>query len=73
MQPVDSRQELRAKLNAEPGKLTWKELERHFARGMVIRVAGELDLVEVAACMAGDEKAALEQWLTSGQVARATA
>lgn len=36
---------LRAKLNAETGKLVWNELERHFARGVVIKVAGDLDLL----------------------------
>lgn len=73
MQAPEEREELRAKLNAETGKLTWKELERHFARGVVIRVAGELDLVAVAAAMAEDDKAALERWLTGGEVARASA
>ena len=43
---------LRAKLNAETGKLAWKELERHFARGVVVKVAGDLDLVEVALAVA---------------------
>ena len=33
---VDSDALLRAKLNAETGRLGWKELERHFARGAVI-------------------------------------
>jgi hypothetical protein len=65
--------ELRARLNGETGKLAWGELQRHFARGVVITVAGELDLVEVAACMARDDADALQRWLASGQVARADA
>jgi hypothetical protein len=63
--------ELRTQLNAETGKLSWKELERHFARGVVIHVAGELDLVEVAAAFVRDDRAAVERWLTEGRVARA--
>jgi hypothetical protein len=63
--------ELRAQLNAETGKLSWKELERHFARGVVIEVSGELDLVEVAAAFVRDDRAAVERWLTEGRVARA--
>jgi hypothetical protein len=63
---------LRAQLNAETGKITWPELERHFARGVVIRVAGGLDLIEVALRMARDDRPALERWLTEGTVARAT-
>jgi hypothetical protein len=62
---------LRAKLNAETGRLAWKELERHFARGVVILVAAELDLVEVAFRVSRDDKAAMEAWMAQGQVRRA--
>lgn len=62
---------LHAKLNAETGRLGWKELERHFARGVVVLVAGELDLVEVAFCISRDDKAAVEAWMNAGQVRRA--
>lgn len=64
---------LRAQLNSETGKLSWKELERHFARGVVIRVERGLDLVDVAARFAQDDKATVERWLTEGQIARASA
>ena len=64
---------LRAKLNAETGKLVWKELERHFARGVVILVAAELDLVDVAFRISRDDKAAVEAWLSWGLIRRATA
>jgi hypothetical protein len=63
---------LRAKLNAETGKLPWHELERHFARGLVVKVAGELDLIEVAVAMSHDNKAVVESWLVQGQIARAS-
>ena len=62
---------LRAKLNAETGKLAWSELERHFARGVVIKVAGDLDLVDVAVAMSHDDKAVVEAWLQQGRIARA--
>lgn len=67
MPPIDRGEELRAKLNAETGKITWRELERHFARGVVIRVAEDLDLVEVAYRMAKDDRPAVERWLTEGR------
>lgn len=70
---TESEDILRAKLNAETGKLAWKELERHFARGVVIKVAGDLDLVDVALAMARDDKAAVEAWLARGHIARASA
>jgi len=62
---------LRAKLNAETGKLAWKELERHFARGVVVWVAPELDLVDVAFQVSKDDKAAVEGWMVRGLVRRA--
>ncbi len=65
--------ELRAKLNAETGKIHWPELERHFARGAVIRVTGDLDLVEVAVRMARDDRPAIERWLNEGKMDRASA
>jgi len=58
-------------LNNETGKLSWKELERHFARGAVIKVAVELDLVNVASTFAQDNKAQVESWLLCSQVIRA--
>jgi hypothetical protein len=63
---------LRAHLNGETGKLSWKELERHFARGVVIRVQCELDLVDVAARIVQDDKASVERWMLEGRIARAS-
>lgn len=63
---------LHIKLNAEAGQISWKELERHFARGVLIKVAGELDLIAVAACVSSDDRQSVERWLTTGQIARAT-
>ena len=37
----------------------------------MVKVAAELDLVEVAAAMAEDDKAKFTHWLQTGQVARA--
>jgi hypothetical protein len=64
--------ELRLSLNNETGKLSWDELARHFARGVVIKVANSVDLVEVALKFARDDRQAVEVWLTSGEVAKAT-
>lgn len=69
---TDSDELLRTKLNAETGRLGWKELERHFARGAVIKVAPGMDLVEVALSMARDDKESIAAWLTAGHIARAS-
>ncbi|WP_206952641.1 DUF2288 domain-containing protein [Trinickia acidisoli] len=58
------------KLLAETAKIAWPELERFFARGMLLRVARDLDLVTVAAAVAEDDTAQVAQWLSSGLVER---
>lgn len=71
--PVDLlREDLRDELNKEAGKLEWPELARHYARGVVVCVAPELDLIEVAARFVADDKAFVEAELNSGRIARAT-
>jgi hypothetical protein len=68
MSDEEANQDLRGKLNAETGRLVWPELERHFARGVVIKVDCSLDLVEVAACVAEDNHAAVEAWMKEGRM-----
>ncbi len=69
-QQVDPEIDMKDKLNAETGKVVWKELERHYARGVLIKVEQGLDLVEVAMSFAEDNKESVERWLTSGEVER---
>ncbi len=59
-------------LNAETGLLSWDELIRYFARGVVVRVDSSLDLVEVAKVVCEDNSAVFEKWVAEGLVARAT-
>lgn len=61
---------LYSKLLGETAKIGWAELERFFARGMLLRVARDLDLVTVAAAIAEDDTAQVAQWLSSGLVER---
>lgn len=64
--------DVRDLLNAQTGRLAWFELQRHFARGVVIRVAGDLDLVEAAARVVEDDRAVVGRWLGEGRLAQAT-
>ncbi len=59
----------REKVNLETSKISWKELERFFARGMAVFVASSLDLVDVAYQFSIDNKIQVEQWLRNDQVA----
>ena len=62
--------ELRAKINGETSRMPWKDLERFFASGVVIAVSSELDLVEVAYCVASDDKDAVAKWMGENRIGR---
>lgn len=64
--------ELITRLNAETALIAWSGLLRHFARGVVIHVSAELDLIEVAVCMVRDDKDTLQRWLSDGVMRRAS-
>ena len=59
----------REKVNLETSKISWKELERVFARGTAVFVASPLDLVDVAYQFSIDNKNQVEQWMHNEQVA----
>lgn len=61
---------VRATLNGETARIDWSELQPFFARGMVIKVSATLDLVEVAAHMAIDDKSAMVTWMEKEQVGK---
>ena len=62
---------LRAKLNLETAQLAWRELERHFARGSIIKIAPGMDLVDAALQVAENNAATVQVWLAEGRIARA--
>ena len=68
--PDEEQQLLHAKLNMETSQIGWQELLRYFAGGLVIVVADDLDLVEVAARFTIDDKALVEQWLIDEKIAK---
>ena len=59
---------LHAKLNLETAKMSWKDLERFFASGVLISVGSELDLVDVAVHIANDDKETVAAWLNVGSI-----
>ena len=59
-------------LEASSGTLTWHELARHFARGVVVVASPGCDLVAVAARMAADDADAVRALLEDGTLARAS-
>ena len=73
IQDTDQGADLEALFNAQTGRASWTELERAFARGVLIRVDASLDLVAVAGCFARDEAALIKGWMAAGQVAPVSA
>ena len=61
------------KLLGETARISWQELQPFFARGALLRVESGLDLVEVAAALAEDDRSRVSAWLGSGQLAAVTA
>lgn len=59
---------LRERLNLETARIHWRELERYFASGKVVHVSSELDLIDVAACLAEDQVDHLKAWMSARQV-----
>lgn len=64
----DTDAELRQILNSETGVLKWIEIEKHFARGVVIYVSPESNLLDIAVGFAKDDKMLVKGWLNSGVV-----
>lgn len=65
-------QEWRSRLASETGEIGWPELQRHFARGVVIHLSAGLDLIEVARALEQDDGSAVAAWMAAGQLARAS-
>jgi hypothetical protein len=61
---------MRAKLNTETAKADWTELLPFFAKGQLILVGSQLDLVEVAAHIATNDTANVHAWMSSGQLVK---
>ena len=61
-------EQLLAEFHQQTAQISWRELQPHFARGAVVIVGQELNLVEVAVQLRRDNKVQFEQWLASGAI-----
>jgi len=61
---------LHAKLNQETSQIPWQELLRYFASGIVISVADDLDLVEVAVHISNDDTAVVSCWMEENRLGK---
>ncbi len=69
--PLQPNLELGQKLNLETGQLSWSELQTYFARGIVIVVKKEHDLIEIARLLHDDNKTFIESLIENGDLLRA--
>ena len=59
---------LREKINLETAQINWLELQTFYARGQVVVVSDNLDLVDVAVKLRDDDSAQFKKWLEEGAV-----
>ena len=59
----------RSKIISETAKIPWLDLQRFFASGKVIWIAGNLDLVEVALALQQDDVQSVGNWKDNQQLA----
>lgn len=64
--------QLLLRLNAETARISWQELERHFARGALLTVSPVLDLVAVGVHMINDDKTIIDAMMESGDLSKTT-
>ena len=64
---------LYAKLLGETSTIEWKALEKFFAKGEVLWIAPELDLIEAAQAMSQDEAEKVAAWMASGSLSKVSA
>ena len=60
---------LRREFHSQTARIRWRDLQTYYARGSVVCVTAELDLVEVAVQLGMDNTERFQNWIESGQVA----
>ena len=65
---VTDRQALIARLNSETAKISWQELQKHYASGNVLGVAAGADLIKVAIALNEDNATLIQTWLSDKSV-----
>jgi hypothetical protein len=58
-------------LHQQTARIRWPELQRHYARGVLVIAAPGLDLIAVATTMAQNNTQQIKTWITTGKLRRA--
>lgn len=57
-------------LKDECAPVFYKEIERFFAKGMLVQVTDDLDIIEAALAIQNDNSKQMEQWIAENKVIR---
>lgn len=68
---VNDPESVESKLNRETARIAWQEIMPFFARGVLINVDPELDLVAVAAAFTKDRQDRVKEWMDAALLERA--
>ncbi|ARU89319.1 DUF2288 domain-containing protein [Pseudomonas sp. M30-35] len=63
---------LYAKLLGQTAPIAWQELQPYFAKGALLWVEADQDLIEVAQAMVENDSAKVSSWLSGGHVTNMT-
>jgi hypothetical protein len=60
---------LREEFHQQTARIAWHDMQTYYARGSVIRVGEELNLVEVAVQLGMDNTGQFQAWIEAGAIA----
>lgn len=63
---------VREKFSTDLAEVDWKDMRIHLQRDVIILVAEDLDLVDVAVAVAEDNKDQVSLWIAAGKLAKPT-
>lgn len=62
------KEEIKVKLLAETAQVSWHEIEKFFARGVLLQLSSDCDLVEIATQMACDESESISKLMQEKKI-----
>ena len=72
MTDLTDKDNLITRLNSETAKISWYELQTHYAAGNLLCVAADGDLIKVAVALTEDNSQQIKKWLEDYSVAAVT-
>lgn len=55
-------------LNGQTARISWGDLQRYFAQGVLRKVSQEMDMLDVATAVVDNDKEKVGHWLAAGQL-----